>query len=280
MQVIHSVDEMQSVSDKLRTGGNSIGFVPTMGSLHEGHLSLVDLVKNRADVIILSIFVNPTQFGRDEDLDKYPRDLDRDLKLCNERKIDIVFIPVVEEMYPECHSTSIIEERVSLGLCGLYRPSHFQGVAMVCVKFFNICRPNILVLGQKDAQQVIVLKQLIKDLNFSIEVLVGDISREDDGLAKSSRNIYLSPEQRKDALLLYQSLQEGKNLLEKGILEISKLEVKMLEVMKRGKLINLEYLKIVNKKTLEPENIAIPNQSLILLAAHVGHVRLIDNQIL
>ena len=160
------------------------------------------------------------------------------------------------------------------------RPSHFQGVTTVCAKLFNICCPNSVVLGQKDAQQVLVLKQMIKDLNFPIEVIIGDIFREDDGLAMSSRNAYLTREQRKDALFLSQSLQEGKNLLENGIFEIERIEDKMRELINKGKLINLEYLKIVNRETFEPEKIAVQNQSLILLAARVGDVRLIDNQVL
>ena len=280
MQVIHSVDEMQRTSGELRLEGSTIGLVPTMGSLHQGHLSLVDLVKDRADRIIVSIFVNPTQFAPGEDLEKYPRNLEHDLNLCSDRKVDIVFVPESRNIYLEGHSTSVIEETFSSEFCGLSRPSHFQGVTTVCAKLFNICCPNIVVLGQKDAQQVIVLKQMIKDLNFPIEVITGEICREEDGLAMSSRNAYLTREQRKDALFLFQALQEGKNLLENGIFEIEKIESNMLENINKGKLINLEYLKIVNRETLEPEKIAVRNQSLILLAARVGNVRLIDNQVL
>jgi pantoate--beta-alanine ligase len=280
MQIIHSVDEMHRISGKLRSEGSTIGLVPTMGSLHQGHLSLVDLVKDRADIIILSIFVNPTQFAPGEDFEKYPRNLDHDLKLCRERKVDIVFVPESKNIYLEGSSTSVIEERFSSEFCGLSRPAHFQGVTTVCAKLFNICCPNIVVLGQKDAQQILVLKQMIKDLNFPIEVITGDIFREDDGLAMSSRNVYLTREQRKDALFLFQSLQEGKNLVENGIFEIERIESEMLEFIKKGKLINLEFLKIVNRQTLEQQKIAVPNQSLILLAARVGDVRLIDNQVL
>ena len=280
MQVIHSVDEMQRTSGKLRSEGSTIGLVPTMGSLHQGHLSLVDLAKDSADTIIVSIFVNPTQFAPEEDLEKYPRNLEHDLNLCSDRKVDIVFVPESRNIYLEGHSTTVIEEAFSSEFCGLSRPSHFQGVTTVCAKLFNICYPNIVVLGQKDAQQVIVLKQMIKDLNFPIDVITGEICREEDGLAMSSRNAYLTKEQRKDALFLFQALQEGKNLLENGIFEIEKIESKMLEIINKGKLINLEYLKIVNRETLEPEKIAVRNQSLILLAARVGNVRLIDNQVL
>ena len=168
MQIIHSIDEMQTLSENLRKQGKSIGFVPTMGFLHEGHLSLVDLLIGRTDKIILSIFVNPTQFSEGEDFEKYPHDLERDLKLCQERKVDIVFIPERKEMYSVHHSTLIEEENLSKGLCGSSRPTHFQGVTTVCAKLFNICKPNIVVLGQKDAQQVVVLKRMIKDLNFPI----------------------------------------------------------------------------------------------------------------
>ena len=277
MQIIHSIDEMQTLSENLRKQGKSIGFVPTMGFLHEGHLSLVDLLIGRTDKIILSIFVNPTQFSEGEDLEKYPHDLDRDLKLCQERKVDIVFIPERKEMYSVQHSTLIEEENLSKGLCGSSRPTHFQGVTTVCAKLFNICKPNIVVLGQKDAQQVVVLKRMIKDLNFPIEVIVGDIFREKDGLAMSSRNSYLSSEQHEDALLLNRSLLAGRDLQSRGISNIDQIKEEVIATLRQGKSIMLDYVEVVDRETMEPMKEIKPNQTMIVLAAWIDKIRLIDN---
>lgn len=277
MQIIHSIDEMQTLSENLRKQGKSIGFVPTMGFLHEGHLSLVDLLIGRTDKIILSIFVNPTQFSEGEDFEKYPHDLERDLKLCQERKVDIVFIPELKEMYSVHHSTLIEEENLSTGLCGSSRPTHFQGVTTVCAKLFNICKPNIVVLGQKDAQQVVVLKRMIKDLNFPIEVIVGDIFRENDGLAMSSRNSYLSSEQREDALLLNRSLLAGRDLKSRGICNIDQIKEEVIATLRQGKSIMLDYVEVVDRETMEPMKEIKPNQTMIVLAAWIDKIRLIDN---
>ena len=234
MHIIHSIDEMQSLSEKLRKEGGKIGFVPTMGYLHEGHLSLVNLLKEQTDTIILSIFVNPIQFGKGEDLDKYPRDLDGDMKLCQERGVDIVFIPEGGEMYRKGHSTLIQEEKVSEGLCGKTRPSHFQGVTTICAKLFNICQPHTVALGQKDAQQVVVLKRMIEDLNFPIEVVVGDIFRENDGLAMSSRNSYLTSEQRSDSLIINRSLRAGQELVGQGVLNSDSITQAVISTLRQA----------------------------------------------
>lgn len=280
MQIIHSVDEMQVLSQKLRQESKSIGLVPTMGYLHEGHLSLVDLVRDKVDCTIVSIFVNPTQFGEGEDLDKYPRNLDHDLELCRERGVSIVFAPEATSMYLESFSISIEEQRISRVLCGASRPTHFRGVTLVCAKLFNICQPSILVLGQKDAQQVLILKRMIKDLNFPIEVLVGEIFREADGLAMSSRNSYLTFEQRKDALLLSQSLQVGQKLVNKGVLDSAKLKEAVRSKLGNGACVNVDYVEIVNRETMEEQKKIVHEQSILLVAAWVDKVRLIDNQIL
>lgn len=280
MQIIHSVDEMQVLSQKLRQESKSIGLVPTMGYLHEGHLSLVDLVRDKVDCTIVSIFVNPTQFGEGEDLDKYPRNLDHDLELCRERGVSIVFVPEATSMYLESFSISIEEQRISRVLCGASRPTHFRGVTLVCAKLFNICQPSILVLGQKDAQQVLILKRMIKDLNFPIEVLVGEIFREADGLAMSSRNSYLTFEQRKDALLLSQSLQVGQKLVNKGVLDSAKLKEAVRSKLGNGACVNVDYVEIVNRETMEEQKKIVHEQSILLVAAWVDKVRLIDNQIL
>jgi pantoate--beta-alanine ligase len=280
MQIIHSVDEMQVLSQQLKEESKSIGLVPTMGYLHEGHLSLVDLVKDKVDCTIVSIFVNPTQFSKGEDLDKYPRNLEHDIELCRERGVSFVFVPEVTGMYLDNFSTSIEEQRISTVLCGASRPTHFRGVTLVCAKLFNICQPSIVVLGQKDAQQVVVLKRMIKDLNFPIEVLVGEIFREQDGLAMSSRNSYLTCEQRKDALLLSQSLQVGQDLVNNGFSDSSKIKEAVLSILENGKCVQPDYVEIVNRHTMEDEKEIVREQSILVVAAWVDKVRLIDNQIL
>ena len=280
MQVIHSIGEMQYLSEKLRQGGGKIGFVPTMGYLHDGHLSLVDLLKEQTDTVILSIFVNPIQFGKGEDLEKYPRDLDGDMKLCQERGVDVVFIPAGEEIYRDGHSTLIREEKVSQGLCGKTRPSHFQGVTTICAKLFNICQPHCVALGQKDAQQVVVLKRMIMDLNFPIEVVVGDIFREKDGLAMSSRNSYLTSEQRSDALFINRSLRAGEELVGQGTVNAESITQAVISTLRQAQSIRLDYVEVVDRNTMEPEQEIIPNQSMIVLAVWIGKIRLIDNLIL
>ncbi len=280
MQIIHSVDEMQVLSQQLKEESKSIGLVPTMGYLHEGHLSLVDLVKDKVDCTIVSIFVNPTQFSKGEDLDKYPRNLEHDIELCRERGASFVFVPEVTGMYLDNFSTSIEEQRISTVLCGASRPTHFRGVTLVCAKLFNICQPSIVVLGQKDAQQVVVLKRMIKDLNFPIEVLVGEIFREQDGLAMSSRNSYLTCEQRKDALLLSQSLQVGQDLVNNGFSDSSKIKEAVLSILENGECVQPDYVEIVNRHTMEDEKEIVREQSILVVAAWVDKVRLIDNQIL
>ena len=280
MHIIHSIDEMQCLSEKLRKEGSKIGFVPTMGYLHEGHLSLVNLLKEQTDTVILSIFVNPIQFGKGEDLEKYPRDLDGDIKLCQERGVDIVFIPKGGEMYRKGHSTLIQEEKVSQGLCGKTRSSHFQGVATICAKLFNICQPHSVALGQKDAQQVVVLKRMIEDLNFPIEVVVGDILRENDGLAMSSRNSYLTSEQRSDALFINRSLRAGQELVGQGVLNSESITQVVISTLRQAESIQLDYVEVVDRNTLEPKQEIIPNQSMIVLAVWIDKVRLIDNLIL
>ena len=280
MQIIHSVDEMQVLSQQLKEESKSIGLVPTMGYLHEGHLSLFDLVKDKVDCTIVSIFVNPTQFSKGEDLDKYPRNLEHDIELCRERGASFVFVPEVTGMYLDNFSTSIEEQKISTVLCGASRPTHFRGVTLVCAKLFNICQPSIVVLGQKDAQQVVVLKRMIKDLNFPIEVLVGEIFREQDGLAMSSRNSYLTCEQRKDALLLSQSLQVGQDLVNNGFSDSSKIKEAVLSILENGECVQPDYVEIVNRHTMEDEKEIVREQSILVVAAWVDKVRLIDNQIL
>jgi len=277
MEIIHSISKMQSLCSSLRTEGLRIGFVPTMGALHEGHLSLVDLIKERVDILVLSIFVNPTQFGHNEDLDKYPRDLQKDKMLCINRKVDYIFAPSIEEMYQSNYSTKISENSLSIGLCGSSRPDHFSGVALVCAKLFNICQPSVVAFGQKDAQQVAVIKRMVRDLNFQIDVLVGPIIREYDGLAMSSRNRYLSVENRDKALSLNRSLQRGKQLFTEGTTDARKITNEIKSDLSRVEGLELDYVEIVNRENLVAELDVKAKQSICVVAVWVNKVRLIDN---
>ena len=278
MELITSAADMQSRATRLRNEGKTIGFVPTMGYLHQGHLSLVDLVRAKCDALILSIFVNPTQFGAGEDFEKYPRDVKRDLELCREKGVDFVFTPQSSEIYEPDASTFVVEEEVGKGLCGDTRPSHFKGVATVCAKLFNLCQPHLVALGQKDAQQVVVLKRMIRDLHFPIDVLVGPILREDDGLAMSSRNAYLEPNQRKDALLISRALQAARVLVEeKGSSNVDRVKAEVLNILKEGRYLRVNYVEIVDRETMVPETEIIPGRSMLAVAVWVEQVRLIDN---
>ena len=278
MQVVSSIDEMQSLAGEYRKQGKTIGLVPTMGFLHEGHLSLIDLLRDRSDVVILSVFVNSTQFGVGEDLEKYPRDLNRDLELCGERQVDLVFAPEDSQMYPSDYSTFVSEEDIGKGLCGLARPTHFRGVTTVCSKLFNLCMPDFVALGQKDAQQVVVLKKMIADLNFPIEVVVGPIVREPDGLAMSSRNEYLQPKQREGALVLFQSLQAGKKLVEdKEVTNVERVKSEVMSFLTQSSVVRVNYVEIVDRHTMQVEREVESGRSLIVVAAWLNEVRLIDN---
>ena len=278
MQVIRSVKEMKTRSMDLQRDGKTIGFVPTMGFLHEGHLSLVDLIRKDCDILLLSIYVNPTQFGVGEDFDKYPRDTERDLELCRIRGVDLVFIPESSEIYAGNASTYVVEEEVGMGMCGNARPNHFRGVATVCAKLFNLCRPNYVVLGQKDAQQVVVLKRMIRDLHFPIQVLVGPILREADGLAMSSRNKYLQSKQREEALLVYKSIQAAQKVVEeKGSSNVDRVKAEVLNVLKQGRLLRVNYVDVVDRETMRPEKEIVQGRSLLAIAVWVDQVRLIDN---
>ena len=278
MEVIRSATEMQARAMALKKEGKSIGFVPTMGSLHAGHLSLVDLIKEQCDVLLLSIYVNPTQFGVGEDFEKYPRDLDKDLAMCESRGVDLVFAPESSEIYQADASTFVIEESVGKGLCGNARPNHFRGVATVCAKLFNLCQPDKVALGQKDAQQVVVLKRMIRDLHFPIEVVVGPILREPDGLAMSSRNAYLEPKQRENALLIFKSLEAARKVVEeKGSNNVDRVKAEAMNVLTSGRFLRVNYVEVVNRETMRPETEVLAGRSLLAVAVWVDQVRLIDN---
>ena len=278
MEVISSISEIQHLTLQLERGGKKIGFVPTMGFLHEGHLSLIDLIRERSDVVILSIFVNPTQFGVGDDLDSYPHDKDRDLELCRDRKVDYVFAPETGEIYLPDATTYVSEEGVSAGLCGQARPTHFKGVTTICAKFFNLCRPNYVAMGQKDAQQVVVIKRMIRDLHFPIELVIGPTIREPDGLAMSSRNAYLNAKQRSDALLLSKALEAGKGLVDqKGVRNVDRVKAELINVLRNGSSLRVNYAEVVDRETMKLDTEIELGRSMLVVAVWVDSIRLIDN---
>ena len=278
MEVISNISEIQHLSLKFEREGKKIGFVPTMGYLHEGHLSLINLIRDRSDVVILSIFVNPTQFGVGEDLNEYPRDQERDLELCRDRKVDYVFAPETDEIYLPDATTFVSEEGVSAGLCGQARPTHFKGVTTICAKLFNLCRPTYVALGQKDAQQVVVIKRMIRDLHFPIEVVIGPTIREPDGLAMSSRNAYLNPKQRSDALLLNKALEAGKALVDqKGVRNVDRVKAELINVLRNGSSFRVNYAEVVDSETMKPDTEIELGRSMLVVAVWVDSIRLIDN---
>ena len=279
MQTIQSVNEMQSHAIGLRSRGELIALVPTMGCLHEGHLSLIDIAKERADKVAVSIFVNPAQFEPNEDLENYPRTLEEDLEKCGERGVDIVFNPTTEEIYPEGYSTYVKEERISSGLCGISRPHHFRGVATVCLKLFNIVRPDIAVFGQKDAQQCAVVRKMVADFNIPTEIVVGETKRGEDGLAISSRNRYLTKTQYEEALKVPEALMKGKSMVQnKGIRSVDRIVAEIIHHLLSSRRIRVIYVQIVDRLTMEPAGRDIvPGKHIACVAVWIDQVRLIDN---
>lgn len=267
---------MQTESNRIQTSGKTIGFVPTMGFLHEGHLGLIRIARKQADVVVLSIYVNPTQFGPNEDLAKYPRDFEWDAKLAAQEGVDIIFYPTDEEMYPQGFVTTVRVDQLTEGLCGASRPGHFDGVTTICAKIFNVVKPNFAIFGQKDAQQALVIRQMVRDLNLDLEIVIAPIVREADGLAMSSRNVYLSPDERQDALALRQSLQLAESIIQQSERNTSVVLQKMREFIESKSTTKIDYVEIVDAESLQP--IAeLSGKVLIALAVFVGKTRLIDN---
>ncbi|HXX28747.1 MAG TPA: pantoate--beta-alanine ligase [Terriglobales bacterium] len=279
MKIAKTVKEMRAVTRAARSAGKKLGLVPTMGALHGGHLTLVRAAKAACDMVVVSIFVNPLQFGPHEDLTTYPRDFEGDCKRLEREGVDCLFAPSVEEMYPDTSSTYVEVEGLSTRLCGGSRPGHFRGVATVVAKLFNIVEADLACFGQKDATQVAVLRRMVKDLNVPVEILVCPIVREPDGLAMSSRNAYLDPQQRKSALLLYRSLTEVERRFRQG-------ERNPANLIEAGKLllaqepaVRLDYFSIVDPDTLTPVQ-ELTRKTLVAVSAFVGRTRLIDNTVL
>ncbi len=278
MRLVQTINEMKKLSKEAIEKGKTIGFVPTMGYLHEGHLSLVKKARGDNDIVVVSIFVNPTQFGPNEDFNRYPRDLERDLRLLEPLKVDYVFYPSVEEMYPKNYSVYVDEIELSKYLCGAKRPGHFRGVCTVVTKLFNIVKPTHAYFGQKDAQQFRILRRMVQNLNMDVEMIEMPIVRESDGLAMSSRNVYLNEEERKEATRLYKSLLKAKELVENGERDVSKIKNSMLEILNHP-LLKIDYVEIVDEETLKPVE-KIEGKVIIALAVFVGKARLIDNVII
>ena len=284
MKIITTIDEMRAASGVARRAGKRLGFVPTMGALHEGHLSLVRAARASCDVVVASIFINPTQFGPNEDLAKYPRSFERDRELLEREGVDFLFAPTVEEMYPTAPDRSVrptavtwvTVEQLSDRLDGRSRPGHFRGVTTIVAKLFHIVEPKVAFFGQKDAAQVAIIRRMVRDLNLPVEITVCPIVREPDGLAMSSRNAYLDPEQRRQALVLHRALLRITQLAESGEQSAASLIAAAREVFAQEKSVRPDYVEIVDPETLDPVD-DISSGALAAVAAYVGVTRLIDN---
>jgi pantoate--beta-alanine ligase len=279
MKLVKTIEEMRVFRKAIRASGKRLGLVPTMGALHEGHLSLVRAAREMSDIVAVSIFVNPTQFGPQEDFAKYPRNLESDCALLEREHVDVIFAPSVEDMYPAGAVTWVTVEGMSDRLCGQSRPGHFRGVTTVVSKLFHIIEPDAAFFGQKDAAQVAIVRRMVRDLNMPVSIEVSPIIRESDGLALSSRNAYLNPEERKAALVLYRSLRRAQELFDRGELDSAKLISVGKQELAKEHSVRLDYLEIVEPDTLESIP-AISKRALIAVAAFVGNTRLIDNIIL
>ena len=279
MQVIRDLQDMQDLALAWRGRGETIVLVPTMGYFHQGHLSLMEYGRSRGDHLVVSIFVNPTQFGPQEDLDRYPRDFDRDCSLAREVGVDVIFAPDTTGMYPPGFQTFVTVEEVTRGLCGASRPIHFRGVATVVLKLFNLVQPQVAVFGEKDYQQLVTLQQLVTDLNLPVQVVGRPLVREADGLALSSRNVFLSPAERASALSLSQALFKARDLAANGERSRDRLFTALKPMFTCDPPINLDYLALVDSQTLK-EIDTIHGPARLAVAAWVGQTRLIDNILL
>ncbi len=279
MRIIETIEEMKIFVKQVKAKGLSIGLVPTMGSLHEGHLTLMRQAKKQSDIVVVSIFVNPTQFGPNEDYAKYPRDLTRDSVQAATAGVDVIFHPQTLEMYPKGYSSFIEIDGITEKLCGLSRPGHFRGVATVVTKLFNIIQPDIAFFGQKDAQQVLVLQRMASDLNMNVIIEVVPIVRETDGLAMSSRNAFLSIEERRAALVLSSSLQLAKQLVVSGEVNVEAIRQQVIANIQLEELAQIDYVEVHSYPLLENID-QIAGKALLALAVRIGNTRLIDNIIL
>ena len=279
MEVIETVERMQESADEFRSAGYTVALVPTMGYLHEGHLELMRVGRKHSDRLIVSIFVNPAQFGPTDDFGEYPRDTEGDLKKAREVGADVVFMPSVEEMYPEVSQTKVHVEKVTQHLCGISRPGHFEGVTTVVCKLFNATKPHMAVFGQKDYQQLTVISRMVEDLNMDIEIIGVHTVREQDGLAMSSRNSYLSPEERKSALCLKKSLDLAGRMFQDGEKTASVIREAVESLIKGHAFTEIDYVTLCDPATLEDIE-TLGDNCLLALAVRIGNTRLIDNCLL
>jgi len=276
MHVVHTINEVRAAVAAARKAGKTIGFVPTMGALHAGHGSLVQKARSECGYVVVSIFVNPTQFGPTEDFSKYPRTLEEDAKLCAAMGADCIFAPAVEEMYPEKNLSWVDVEKLSQGLCGANRPGHFRGVTTVCTKLFHIVLPDIAYFGQKDAQQAAVIRRMVADLNMPLEIVVCPTVREPDGLAMSSRNQYLRPQERSQAPFIYRALQRCAELIDTGERKTARIVEDMQKTLQQVPALRVEYVEITDAESLEPVD-RVQGRVLVAIAGRLGSTRLIDN---
>ena len=276
MEVLRTNDEMTKWREERYRKGQIVGFVPTMGYLHRGHLALMEEALRRADEVVVSIFVNPTQFSPGEDLDQYPRDFEQDLKLCRDLGVDAIFAPEVEEMYPPGFQTRVQVEHLTQNLCGLYRSDFFSGMTLVVSKLFGAIRPHLAVFGEKDFQQLVVVKRLSKDLNLGVEIIPHPIVREPDGLAMSSRNKYLSEEERSSALSLSRALLAARNMVTEGERRVDVLVARAKEMIEAEPHTRIQYVQVVDEETVTDIDEVTP-RAVMAMAVFVGQARLIDN---
>ena len=276
MEIIRSTTAMTAWSNKAIRDGKRIALVPTMGYFHEGHLSLMRMASEKADLVVVSLFVNPIQFGEGEDLDKYPRDFDRDAALAKGEKVDVLFAPDSDVMYPEAILTTVSVDKLTCTLCGESRRGHFDAVSTVVAKFFNIVKPDSAVFGEKDFQQLAVIRRMVKDLNWDIDIVGHPIARESDGLAMSSRNTYLNPEERKSALCLYNAIRLAKKRAQEGMQQVNVIVREIKEQIASDKNVVVDYINIVDKDSLSDQQ-TLNDKSWLALAVRIGKTRLIDN---
>jgi pantoate--beta-alanine ligase len=279
METAETIESAKAHILQAREKGLTIGFVPTMGALHIGHISLIEAARKKTGYVVVSIFVNPTQFGAGEDFEKYPRPVEKDLSVCRESGVDLVFVPSVGQMYPDENLTWVKVEKLTRTLCGATRPGHFRGVATVCAKLFNIIGPDLAFFGQKDAQQCAVIKRMVKDLKMPLEIVICPTVREADGLAVSSRNQYLTGRQRKDAVCLYKALEQCKKMVQNGETDTETIINKMKEIIEQIPYAQIDYISIVDADTLQDLK-EIDRDALGAIAVWMGKARLIDNIIM
>ncbi len=276
MHIAKTIDEVRGPVSEARRDGKEIGLVPTMGALHDGHISLIDAAKERCDFVVVSLFVNPTQFGPNEDLEKYPRPFEADAEICRGHGVDVLFAPSPEVIYRQESLTWVTVEKLTEPMCGRSRPGHFRGVTTVCTKLFNIVGPDAAFFGQKDGQQALVIRRMVSDLDMPLEIVVCPTVREPDGLALSSRNQYLDPEQRKDATVLYRSLQACRKMIEAGVTDAAQIRQEMLSIIQQVPSVKIEYVSIVETEQLQEVD-RIEGSIMVAVAVHLGSTRLIDN---